>query len=201
MTESFQPPEQRGNFERMPPRAILDLYHEALEVSAELAPVIPRGIALRDYGIVGEVKLIIAFPSGDKDLPPSEIGLVDYGEDVERHPVPFMVVDGVPQEGLGTVNKRYGLRPLNYEPQGMLVGQVPLRPDVPLVLGTADREGVSYNLGLAGDAAVNAGRVAPRHATVGLGRGMFSIVDHSQYSTQVIVAEQPPSMIFWRRQA
>ena len=169
----------------------VDLHNQKAGIVVNgLRPLIPKDVAVREYGITGDILATITLPGDSATEPSKEIAVVDFGPDVDGdHPVPVAAIGGRPIPMMGKATTRYGLNALNYTPKGHMATYVPLAPGERIVLGT-DWSEASFRLGLNPSDEIGNELIEPRHATIALADGVLGVADHSTEGTRLTLADE-----------
>ena len=198
MSEKFHtehPANERRNTAMVAQESV-DLHNQSAGIVIKgLKPLIPKDVALEQYGISGDVLATITLPSKHPSEPPKEIAFIDFGPDVSaENPTPVFVFKGRPVPMTGKATTRYGLGALNYVPQGHLATHVPVESGSLIKLGSEGNE--SHRLGLSGTEEIGNDLLAHEHVSIAFADGVLGIADHSTVGTRLtLAAEQHVSAV------
>jgi len=181
------------------PYDMVGLLRQKMKVQMNRLPLIPKAIALAQ-GVPGDVVLAVMLPFDQSAGFSKAVGLINYGPHVSPdNPVPYLVLNGTLRPDLGEATTQYGLRPLNYQPYGLIGDHVAIASGDSVVLGGNAPTRASIQLGLFGPDKGNE-HIDEQHATLSLSEdvsheGVFTVEDHSTHGTRVITGVSPPQSL------
>lgn len=164
----------------MQPSIEYSLQHQQIELDTTGVPLVPHNEAVELYAINGDILATVTLPGEEQDR---EIAVVDYGEPDPDNPKPVFVFEGQGIPLYGYARERYGLRGLNYTPEGHMTTHVGFSDGDTIELGRnnhdrAANHDANYRLGLTNDNA-DTQLISRQHATLRLVNGVLTIQDHS----------------------
>lgn len=170
----------------------VELHNGQIEIDTVSRPLMSQAEAVEVFGVNGDILATITLPSEHEAR---EIAIVDYGEPDPTNPRPITVFEGQPLMLMGKARERYGLRALNYTPEGHLSSQVGFNDGATVQLGRENipnNHDANYKLGLSDGSPENE-LISRNHAGITIQEGKLTIIDKSMNGSLVKFADQERS--------